>query len=62
MKTIKHYHHTIGFDTIEKINWHLANLQDGWKTLIVMTKKEHIRHHKDKKVVTYKMKRSVWDE
>ena len=27
-------HHKIGFDTIEKIDWHLKNLWlDGWQTI-----------------------------
>ena len=38
-------HHTIGFDDITLIDWHLRNLfDDGFKTIIDMPKKKHRKH------------------
>ncbi len=41
-----HGHHTISFESMEKIEWHLANLWDGgYKTVIDMPKHKHIKLH-----------------
>jgi len=35
-------HHTIGFDTIEAIDWHVRHLfDDGWKVIQDMPEKKH---------------------
>lgn len=35
-------HHTIGFDSIEKLDWHLANLwNEGYKTIIDIDSQLH---------------------
>ena len=47
-----HKHHTIPFDSVYLIDWHLRNLwSGGFETLIDMTAKQHIRHHKRKNKV-----------
>jgi hypothetical protein len=41
-----HGHHTISFETLQKIEWHLANLPDvGWTTIKEMKSKEHRKLH-----------------
>jgi len=41
-----HKHHTIGFDSVEKVDWHLANLwNEGFKVIRELTPKQHRSHH-----------------
>lgn len=45
-----HKHHTIGFDRLDKIEWHLNNLWNGgYNTIREMKPREHIKHHSKKK-------------
>lgn len=43
-----HKHHSLPVGkSIESIEWHLNNLwNDGWKTIIMLTPKQHKRWHK----------------
>lgn len=45
---IMHKHHSIPVGkSIETIDWHLQNLwNEGFKTIVMLTPKEHIKHHK----------------
>lgn len=55
-----HKHHTIGFDSLEKVNWHLANLWDGgYHTIIELTPKQHRKHHSDKAKRKRKLNRDL---
>jgi ABC-type nickel/cobalt efflux system permease component RcnA len=50
-----HKHHTIGFENIESIDWHLRNLWDGgWQVIIELTPAKHKKHHKKKTTKRYK--------
>lgn len=47
-----HKHHTIGFATIEAIDWHLRNLfADGWQTQVELTPKAHRALHSAKATI-----------
>jgi hypothetical protein len=45
---IKHKHHTLPVGaSIQTIDWHLRNLwNEGYKTIIMLTPREHVEHHK----------------
>jgi hypothetical protein len=40
-----HGHHVVSFETLEKIEWHLKNLPDGWQTVRDMSAKKHRKLH-----------------
>jgi hypothetical protein len=41
-----HAHHTISFETIERIDWHLRHLPDlGWTVIKEMNAKKHRKLH-----------------
>lgn len=45
-----HAHHTISFDALEKIEWHLENLGTGWQVIKEISAKKHRKlHAKDRR-------------
>jgi hypothetical protein len=56
-----HKHHTIGFETIDKIDWHLKNLwSEGFKTLIDIDAEKHLLLHGEQHKINYKNKKDFF--
>ena len=54
-------HHRIGFETMEKIDWHFQNVHSaGWKTIVDISEKQHKRIHFNKGKTIYKGNLKIW--